>query len=163
MRTGSILLPLGFGWITGMRSLAGPTFASVRLRGERHPLHRRGRLERLLGGSASPFVLTALALAEVAADKRPGAPDRTAPPSLAVRALLGAAAGAAIGGASEIVDERRSAWLGALVGASAAVASSYVNLWLRRRAARATGVSEQRLGFAEDALTIGLGTGLARA
>ena len=160
MRSETILLPIAFGWLTGMRSLAGPTYASYRLRGKL--LQGRGPVSRVLGSRSAPLVLSALALGEAGLDKWPKAPDRTAPSSLGVRALLGAVAGAAVAESVRVPGERNAAWVSAALGAAAAVVSSYAMLWLRQRAATASGVSAQRLGFAEDALTLGLGTALAR-
>lgn len=158
-----ILLAVAFGWLSGMRSLAGPTAASYRLRDHRRWRWRRGRLSSLLGRPGAPVLLSALAIGEAAFDKWDGAPDRTGAASLAFRAGLGAVVGAAAADALRPLGRSGSPWLGAVLGASAAVASSYTSLWLRRRTARATGISEQRLGYAEDALTLGLGTALARA
>lgn len=157
MRFESIIVPAGFGWLAGMRSLAGPTFASYQLRRQSRFLPR-GRVARVLSTRRAPLVLSALALGEAAVDKSARAPDRTWPPVLLGRAALGAAAGAGI---ADIL--RMSGKLAATLGAVAAIASSFAHLWLRRHGARAIHLSEQKLGFVEDALALGLGTAMARA
>jgi uncharacterized membrane protein len=156
----SILLSAGAGWLAGMRSLSAPTAAAFRLgRG----LPPRSGVARALAAPAARWALPALALGELAADKRPGAGDRTAAPSLAFRAASGALTAAAIAPSRLRRGRSREALFAAAIGGAFAVLSSYANLWLRRRASRRTGASEQALGYAEDALAAGLGTALAIA
>ncbi len=161
MKTRSIWLPLGLGWLSGMRSMAGVTAASFELRGRR--VRPRKGLAGVVGACPAPLVLSALALGEAAVDKWPGAPDRTEAAGLVVRTALGAVAGAAVSRSVSPFARSGSAWRGAALGAAAAVVSTYAMLALRRRASAAAGIDMQRLGFAEDALALGAGMVLARS
>jgi uncharacterized membrane protein len=76
---------------------------------------------------------------------------------LACCALTGAAIGQTRRGSG------MTASTGALLGAGFALLSSYANLWLRRPGSARAGTRKQRVGLAEDALAIGLGTALVRA
>ena len=112
---------------------------------------RRGRLPT---GARAPDLLTrplgaagavALAAAEMAGDKWPGAPDRIAWSGLLGRALTGGFAGAVLAPP----DRRR---LGALIGAAASVGSSFLGFHVRVRAMRRFG--QTPTGFVEDAAVL---------
>jgi uncharacterized membrane protein len=75
--------------------------------------------------SAAPL-LRALALGEMAVDKLPGIPNRTAPPALAGRILLGALSGFLLARASG-----RSVLPAVLLAGLAALASAFLGLRLR--------------------------------
>ncbi|SFS03496.1 DUF4126 family protein [Sphingomonas jatrophae] len=115
-----------------------------------------GAFRRKKAEASGPFALmahplvaagaVALSAAEMAGDKMKTAPDRIVPVGLVARAATGAFAGAAL------ADEGR--WrTGALLGAAASVASSYVGFALRVRAMRRYG--QTATGFVEDALVLG--------
>jgi uncharacterized membrane protein len=78
-----------------------------------------------LGSGLGTVGATGLALAELAGDKLPTAPDRIVPSGLAARLLTGGYAGAVL--ARE--GERRA---GALAGAASAILASYVGFGARR-------------------------------
>lgn len=97
---------------------------------------------------ASPLVAMAmvlLAAAELGGDKMRTAPDRTVPVGLAARFVTSAVAGAAL-------TSKRQRWLGAAVGASTAVAASYVG-W-RLRMVSMHRFSQTRTGLVEDAIVV---------
>lgn len=75
------------------------------------------------------------------------APDRTVPAGLAARLVTGGLVGAALA-------PRRQEALGAVVGATAAVASSYLTFALRMRALKRYG--QTPTGLVEDALAVGM-------
>ena len=114
---------------------------------------RRGALPKDNGAPAwlgSPFVelgLVTLAAGELWGDKLPSAPDRIVPAGVAARVVSAGLAGAALA-------PRRRAGLGAVLGASTAVASAYVTFALRRRAIRRFG--QTRTGLVEDGLALAL-------
>ncbi len=127
------LRALGIGAVSGLRSMTGP--AATRIR----------------GGGAAALVLPLMALGELIADKLPGIPPRTAPPSLAVRALAGGFAGASLVG--DEGDER----IGFALGAAGAVAASFLGLNVRRAAHDATGLPDPLIAVVEDAVAVTAG------
>jgi uncharacterized membrane protein len=103
-----------------------------------HPLGRAGAVT--------------LAAAEMAGDKMKTAPDRTVIAGLTARALTSAFAGAALAKK----DERT---LGAALAVTAAIASSYLGLALRKRAMARFG--QTTTGFVEDAALLAGGLAVA--
>lgn len=93
---------------------------------------------------AAPATM-ALALAELAADKLPGAPDRVAPLGLAARFCMSALAGMALA-------SRRDRWAGAALGGAVAVVASYAGWRTRSAATRAFGPVQA--GLLEDAAVL---------
>lgn len=87
----------------------------------------------------------ALAAGELMGDKLPSAPDRIVPAGIAARLVTGALAGAALA-------PRKSALLGAALGAAGAVGAAYVTFALRMPALRRYG--QTSTGVIEDALTV---------
>ena len=145
-------LAAGLGWTAGIRSMTAPALLSHALR----PRHHVPQPAEALGSTLARRVLTAAALGELAADKVPGMPARTAPPVLAGRAASGALVGAAVAAA------RRDPVLPAvLAGMGGAVAGSYALLALRRAAVDATGLPDAAVAVVEDVLTVALGRSLA--
>jgi uncharacterized membrane protein len=88
----------------------------------------------------------ALAAGELWGDKLPSAPDRIVLAGILARIVTGGLAGASLA-------PRRQRFLGAALGAGAAVAASYVTFNLRMRALRRFG--QTPTGLVEDALTLG--------
>ena len=86
------------------------------------------------------------ALVELAADKSKNAPDRTETTGIIGRALSGALVGATVYKASY-----RNPVNGAIIGAIAAIASTYIFFNLRKKLAHKTG-NDKLLGLAEDVL-----------
>jgi uncharacterized membrane protein len=157
IRRPSLLVPAGYGWLAGMRSVAAPATASLWL--SRHG-RVRGRYARALASPLARWGLPVLAATELGLDKRRRAPDRTHPVSLALRVASGALAGAAV---CQALRGRTSVLAGAAIGAGFALLSSVVNLRLRRAAGARLGTSEWRAGVGEDVLALGLGAALASA
>jgi uncharacterized membrane protein len=102
-------------------------------------------------------VLPAIALGELIADKLP-VPSRTIPPALAVRALAGALAGAAIAGDS---GEARDRWIGGVLGALAAIGFSYAGAAYRERASRY--IPSVLAALVEDGVAISLARAVSKA
>ena len=121
---------------------------------------RRGALPRDNGAPAwlaSPLVelgLGLLAAGELGGDKLRAAPDRIVPAGLIARALTAGLCGAALA-------PRRRARLGAVLGASSAIAAAYVTFALRRRAMRRFG--QTPTGLVEDGLALVLSQMVVRA
>lgn len=113
---------------------------------------RRGALPpdalgaKLLRSPHAAAGAVALAAGEIAGDKMPDAPDRIIVPGLIGRALTGGFAGAALAS-----RDRRA--MGALLGAAAALGSSFLGFHARVAAMRRFG--QVPTGFVEDALALG--------
>ncbi|NNB99006.1 DUF4126 domain-containing protein [Corallococcus exiguus] len=157
MRTNNELwTAAGFGVLAGMRSMTAPAFLTREL--SRNPTRA---LKRALPGLTSRKVsqrLGILALGELVGDKSPSTPARTALPILTGRILSGAITGAAVS------RKRKGAKLGfALVGAAAAIASSYVFYGFRRLLTQKLRVPNVAAGLVEDGLALALGSRLTRA
>ncbi|WP_297511716.1 DUF4126 family protein [uncultured Caulobacter sp.] len=96
----------------------------------------------------------ALAAGELWGDKLTSAPDRIVPAGILARLVSGGLAGAAL-------SPRRQRYLGAALGAGAAVAAAYVTFHARMRALRRFGQTPS--GLVEDALTVGAAQLVTRA
>jgi uncharacterized membrane protein/uncharacterized protein (UPF0548 family) len=153
MRRDALLNTVGFGVLAGMRSFSAPAFLSHQL--SQQPVDApKGRVH-VLATERTSRVLTVLAAGEFAADKLPWIPARISPPSLVARALSGALAGAAVA-----APHRRMTVGRALLGAAAAVASSFAFYKLRQLATREWGVPNVVAGLVEDAAALALGNRL---
>jgi uncharacterized membrane protein len=132
----------GLGLVAGMRSMsacAALTWAAS---------DGRTRDAFIPAGAGARVLATTAALAEMAGDKMPFAPDRRIPPSFAVRLAIGAAGGWALAG-----PHARPAY-GVLAGLAGAVAGTLLGRAARGPDSR-TGPGRAR-GLAEDAIAAGL-------
>lgn len=145
-------LVAALGVIAGLRSASAPATASALL--------ARGAWPRADDPAVALAVrlgpaLRAAALAELAADKLPMMPDRTAPPVLAGRVLLGSLSGGLLARAAG-----RSPLLAAALAGLLAVAGSFAGLRLRRLLSDGLGLPNLPAGLAEDALVLAAAGGL---
>ena len=136
--------------IGGMRAMT--PLAAVANAARDGLLPRDNGAPRWLSSRATSAATGALALAEMAGDKMKDAPDRIALPGLLARCATGAIAGVALAPARQ----RNTA---ALLGAAAAVGSSYVTFRMRKYALRRygqtpTGVVEDGISAAGAALVV---------
>ncbi|UHC19245.1 hypothetical protein LRS73_30635 [Methylobacterium currus] len=93
----------GIGFVAGLRSMtacAALAFAAA---------EHRTRGAFIPSGPGARGLATAAALAEIAGDKMPFAPDRRIPPSFAARLAIGAVAGTLLGRAARGAESRTSA------------------------------------------------------
>ena len=140
---------LGIGVLTGMRSmsaLAALTWAASL---------GRARIRWIPSGPEARGLATVAALAEMAGDKMPFAPDRRIAPSFLVRLALGAIGGAALAGRGASPAE------GAVTGVAGAVAGTLLG-----RAARGGTTRSARdwaRALTEDALAASLAVALVHA
>lgn len=145
----------GFGVLAGMRTLTAPAFLA-------HELSRKPsrRLKRALPGLTSKRVsqrLRVLALGEMVADKSPKALSRIDRRLIGGRVIAGAITGAAVS------RDRKGARLGfAIVGAAAAIASSYFFYGFRSLVSGRLRVPNLVAGLFEDGLAIALGSRLTQ-
>lgn len=136
MRSDTLWNAAGLGALSGVRSLGPPALLGRRF------------------GRKAGSILPVLGAGEAIADKLP-IPPRTRPAPLMARAISGAIAGRLAAGP-------REPWKGAsLVGASAAVASTFLSARLRATAIRRSRMLGYVVALAEDALVLGAGTRLA--
>lgn len=130
------------GTVAGMRSMAAPAL-----------INRLGIPGVLPAGAGK--VTSVLAIGEAIADKLPFMPSRTMAASLTTRAISGA-----ISGASITKSKRCSPYLGALVGAAAAIGATYAAYHLRRELGKRLKVPDFLIALGEDALVVGAATRL---
>jgi uncharacterized membrane protein len=116
------------GAVSGLRSMTGPAIIANAAR-DRH-LKMDGTALAWFGWPKAAPVVSALAIGEMIADKLPFMPDRPRPGSLAGRAITGALCGYTVFSPRG----RSQAAMGAIVGASAALAASWAGFEYRRRA-----------------------------
>lgn len=127
------------GIVAGMRSMSAPAIITSRI-GPR-PLHTAFKL---------------MALGEMAADKTKRVPDRTEPPALTGRIVIGGACAAVVAHtAGHFVAGA------ALIGAAAAAGSTYLFYHLRKAATERTGVPDAVVALCEDGLVFAAGNQIA--
>jgi uncharacterized membrane protein len=156
MERTEVLEVAGLGVVAGMRSFSAPAFLSERLSHEGEA--EGGRLDRVLSSKGVSWTLKVLALGELVGDKLPGTPARIAPPALVMRLLSGAVVGAAVAR-----RDKRPVLGPTLIGAAAALASSYAFYTLRKFATQRLRVPNFVAGLLEDALTATAGARLMAA
>jgi len=134
------------GVFAGLRSLTAPAVVSwatylgwLKLDG---PL-------ALFGNVTCVAVSTALAIAELVADKLPKTPARTAPLGLGARIVTSAISGAAVA-----VAGNQAAALGAALGAVGGVVGAFAGFQARVRLVKALGTRDLVVALLEDAIAI---------
>lgn len=137
-----MIYALAFGFLTGLRSLSPTACIAWAAYLERIRLPRP--LARL-GTPLGVLILGVLALAELVADKLPRTPNRTAPPVLAARLVMGALAGACVGPAL---------WSGALLGSLGALAGTYLGFYARTGTVNALALPDLKVALLEDFLCL---------
>jgi uncharacterized membrane protein len=133
------------GGVAGLRSMTAPAVVSQ--------FSDAGLLHGPVTGLMTPL----LALGEVIADKLPFMPNRTLPGSVIVRGVSGGVSGAAI-----TSSRRLPAFWGAVIGAAAAVGTTYGAFHLRRKIGKSLHVPDVLVAFAEDAVAVSVGVSAMR-
>jgi uncharacterized membrane protein len=136
------------GFLAGLRSMT--PLAAVAWGARLGWLHLEGTPLTFLGSAAAAYLLTALMLAELVADKLPRTPSRTQPGPFIGRIVTGGLAGAALLGGTG-----GSLALGALLGALGAVAGTLGGYRARTGLVRMLGVPDYVVALAEDAVAVG--------
>lgn len=153
-RNRAIKIAAGLGVIAGMRSMTAPAALSHHL--SHHPANGLGHSKfRFL---RSPIFSTAsklLAAGEMIGDKAPQMPDRIKPASLAVRAASGGMVGAAV-----FKYHTQKVWQGAVIGGAAAVASTFLSFYLRKRVGRQLNLTDKAVGVVEDVIAASSGAAI---
>jgi len=146
----SALRAFGLGAISGLRSASGPAFVSFAA--SRGKLDLEGTPLAFLGSSRLSRVLFLIELGELAGDKLPLAPSRTALPP-----LLGRAASGGLVGAASFVSEGRRATTGAVLGSTTAIGAAFAGERLRAIVVEKAGLSGTVVALAEDAIVFLVG------
>lgn len=139
-------LALLIGFLSGLRSFTAP--AATAWAASLGWLHVPPPLT-WIGSAAAVAVLTLLALLELAADKLPGTPPRTAPPGLIARIAMGALAGACVasaGGAGSAA--------GAVVGLVGGIVGCFAGYRARTRLVQALGTPDVVVAVLEDVVAV---------
>jgi uncharacterized membrane protein len=142
----ALLFAFLIGFFGGLRALTGPATTAWAvylgwLRLER-PLS-------LIGSLPSVVIFTVLAVLELVADKLPQTPNRTAPPGLVARIVMGGLTGACVAtGGGE------GALLGAALGAAGGVVGCFGGYQARVRLVKALGKRDLYVALLEDLVTI---------
>jgi uncharacterized membrane protein len=136
------------GFLAGLRSMT--PLAAVAWGARLGWLHLDGTPLTFLGSTAAAYLLTALMLAELVADKLPRTPSRTQPGPFIGRIVTGGLAGAALLGGTG-----GSLPLGAILGALGAVAGTLGGYRARTGLVRMLGVPDYAVALAEDAVAVG--------
>jgi uncharacterized membrane protein len=142
------VLAVLIGVVAGLRSMTAP--AAIAWGAWLGRLRLDGTALAFAGSTTAAWLLAAMALGELVADKLPVTPSRTRPGPFAARILTGAFSGAAltagVGGALSP---------GALLGALGAVAGTLGGYTLRTRLVPALQVPDYVVAVAEDVVAVG--------
>jgi uncharacterized membrane protein len=140
------MLAFLLGVVAGLRSLT--PLAAVSWAARLGWLHLENTALAFLGFSATPWIMSVLAIGELINDKLPKTPSRKAPVPFAARIVVGAFSGAALGMPGGAVIE------GVLAGALGGVAGTLGGYEFRRRLVAATGGKDLPIALLEDAIAV---------
>jgi uncharacterized membrane protein len=142
------ILVFAIGIIAGLRSLTAP--AAVSWAAHANWIHLDATRLAFFAYTATAYILTALALAELVGDKLPKTPSRKAPGPFSVRIILGGLCGAAL-----CLSVSEPVIAGAVIGALGAVAGTLGGYEARSRLVRAFKVPDYVIAVAEDVVAVG--------
>lgn len=148
-----LLLALLIGVVAGLRALAAPM--AVAWAALLQWINMDGTWVSWLGHPVTVAVLTIVAVIELAADLRPGAPSRTATVSFSARIILGAFAGAVLGTAWGYT------WSALGAGIIGAVLGTLGGYEARKRLVAANDDHDLPVALLEDAVAVLGGFGIA--
>ncbi len=143
-----LIIVFTLGVVTGLRSMTGLAVVCWAA--------RLGWVEfgktwaALLGHPASVYVLTALAVGELIADKLPQIPSRKSPGPFAARLIIAAGIGAMLATAKD-----QAPLMGVLCGAAGAVVGTLGGYRARVGVVKALGIPDFVIALLEDAIAIG--------
>ena len=143
-----IALSLAIGIVAGLRSLTAP--AVVSWAAQWNWINLQNSSIAFLGSIRAAWIFTALALAELIADKLPFTPARTKAGGLLARIVTGGLSGAAL-----CVTAGESVILGAVLGAVGAMAGAFAGYELRHRLVTKRNAPDLLIALIEDAVAIG--------
>ena len=149
---------VGLGAIAGLRSMSAPALTSHILS---HHYKSKGLAHsplKFMQSNKTAMAFKLLAVSEFVGDKLPNTPNRIALPGLAGRFLSGALAGASVYKASG-----GKSYIGAMLGGSSAMLSTFGSFYLRKATVKGTKILDPIIGGIEDALVLGASAGIAKA
>lgn len=142
----TLLLAFLIGVFSGLRSLTPP--AATAWAAHLGWLKLQGTLA-LIGSLPSVGIFTLLAAAELVADKLPLIPNRTSPPGLIGRIVMGGVTGACVAAA-----DGQAALAGAALGAIGGVAGCFGGYQARTRLVKALGKPDIYVALLEDLVCV---------
>ena len=134
------------GAVAGLRALTAP--AAVSWAARLGWLHLENTPLAFMGFTATPYIFSVLALAEIINDKLPKTPSRKAPPGFIARIATGALCGAALGAAAQSLIG------GLIAGIIGAVVGTLGGYEFRSRLVKAIGGNDLPIAVIEDAIAI---------
>jgi uncharacterized membrane protein len=145
-----LVLALGIGLVTGLRSMTGP--ALVCWAAHLGWLELDGTRLGFMESTVATYGFSVLALGELIADKLPFIPNRTAPGPLFGRVVLGALSGAAL-----CLAAGRSAFAGAILGGAGGVIGAFAGYRARASLVKKLRCPDWVIAVLEDIVAIGGG------
>ncbi len=142
-----LLLAFLIGVVAGLRSLTAPAIVAWAAHRNWISLHHTPL--SFMGSTAAVVIFILLAVGELVADQLPSTPNRTSPPGLIARIVLGGLSGACIAAAAD-----QSLALGAVLGMAGGIAGAFGGYQIRTRLVRALKVPDVVIALLEDAVTI---------
>jgi uncharacterized membrane protein len=140
-----LVLALLIGIVAGLRAMTAPAAVSFAVRFGGLPL--AGTPLAFMGYAYTPWILAALALAELVSDQLPSTPSRKVPIQFGTRILMGGLAGATLGAAGGNLVA------GLVLGIVGAVIGTYGGAAARARLARSFG-RDLPAALVEDAVAV---------
>ena len=134
------------GVVAGLRALT--PLAAVSWAAQLGKVHLGSTWLAFLGYSATPYIISFLAILELINDKLPKTPSRKTPPQFITRIVTGALSGAAFGAAGQALIG------GLLLGAAGAGVGTLAGAELRARLTRTLGGRNLPAALIEDAIAI---------
>jgi uncharacterized membrane protein len=144
----AFILAIAIGIIAGLRSMTAP--AAVSWAAHLNWINLHNSKLAFFGSSAATYILSALAVAELVADKLPKTGKRTAAGPLMARIVTGALSGATLCVAANV-----SAVLGAILGAIGALAGTFGGYQIRHRLVEGLKVPDFIIAIIEDIIAVG--------
>src|SRR5271157_1544431 len=145
-----LFLAFLIGVVSGLRSLTAPACVAWAAHLDWINLHNSPL--SFMGSTVAVVIFTALAIAELVADKLPSTPSRTAPVGLTARIILGGLSGACLA-----VAGAQSMALGAVVGVAGGLAGTFAGYRARTGLVKALKVPDLVIALLEDVVAIGGG------
>jgi len=145
----TVVLAVGIGIVTGLRTFTAPALASWAA--HLGWLHLEGTPLAFMGSTVTVVIFTLLAIVEYVTDQLPSTPARTVPIQLIARLIMGALSGTCIG-----LSGGLSLLVGAVLGAVGAVIGAYGGYEARKRLVNGLKVKDIFIAIPEDLVAIGL-------
>jgi uncharacterized membrane protein len=142
----SFLLVFAMGVVAGLRAMT--PLAVISWAVSWRWLNLEGTWLAFLGATATPYLLSLLALGEIINDKLPKTPSRKATVPFAVRVIVGALSGLAL---------THLSWVGAGIGAIGAVCGTLGGYEARTGIVKALGCPDWPVALGEDVIAVGCG------